>query len=197
VPRDQFIGALAKVRVAARGPKPAAALRELGVTIHVTAPEPNTWHELIAALDREFPATALRGLRVAVQEYGKSSVELLAALRDRGAVVNAVPVYRWALPDDVEPLRSAIRALAVGGIGVVLFTTSVQIAHLFQVAEEMHAVEPLREALGKCAIASIGPTTSEELKERGLRIDLEATHPKMGILVKEAAERCSELLRKV
>ena len=195
-PRAEFIAALGKVRIAARGPKPAAALRDLGVAIHITAPEPNTWRELLAAVDQDFPAHSLRGLRVAVQEYGTASVELLAALRDRGAIVTAVPIYRWALPENVEPLRSAIRSLASGEISVVLFTTSIQIAHLFQVADEMHMTEPLQEGLRKCVIASIGPTTSEELQERGLPVDLQASHPKMGILVKEAGEGCVELLRR-
>ncbi|HYL85934.1 MAG TPA: hypothetical protein VE263_17030, partial [Candidatus Angelobacter sp.] len=42
---------------------------------------------------------------------------------------------------------------------------------------------------------SIGPTTTEELKREGITPDLEPSHPKMGFLVKEAAERCADLLR--
>jgi uroporphyrinogen-III synthase len=193
--REQFVTALQRVRIAARGPKPAAALKELGVAVHITAPEPNTWRELLAAIDRAFPKPALHGLRVAVQEYGAPGAELLAGLQERGAKVTRVPVYRWALPDDLEPLRAAIRSIAANEIGVILFTTSIQIAHLFQVAEEMDLQEPLRAELGRCVVASIGPTTSAELRERGLRVDLEASHPKMGVLVKEAADHSAELLR--
>jgi uroporphyrinogen-III synthase len=43
-------------------------------------------------------------------------------------------------------------------------------------------------------IASIGPTTSEELRQQGISIDLEPSHPKMGFLVREAAEQASDLL---
>jgi uroporphyrinogen-III synthase len=194
VSREEFVAALRRVRVVARGPKPVAALKDLGVAVNVTVPEPNTWRELLAALDRALPPPKLRGLRVAVQEYGAPGPELLAGLAERGAVVTRVPVYRWALPDDLEPLRGAIQSIAAGEIGVVMFTTSVQVTHLFQVAGEMNLEERLRSGLRQCVIASIGPTTSEELQRRGLQVNLEASHPKMGILVKEAAERCKDLL---
>ena len=41
-----------KLPVVARGPKPVAALKELGISPVVTAPEPNTWRELLSALDQ-------------------------------------------------------------------------------------------------------------------------------------------------
>jgi uroporphyrinogen-III synthase len=195
VPREQFTAALRRVRVVARGPKPMAALKEMGVAVHVAVPEPNTWRQLLAALDREWPPPALRNLRVAVQEYGAPGTELLAGLQERGARVTRVPVYRWALPDDMAPLRAAVRSLAADEIKVALFTTSVQVTHLFQVAAEMSLEEPLRQGLRRCVIASIGPTTSEELQRRGLRADLEASHPKMGMLVKEASDQSAILLR--
>ena len=120
---------------------------------------------------------------------------MLAGLQERGAVVTRVPVYRWALPDDIEPLQAAIKSVGAGDIGVALLTTSIQIVHLFQVAAEMGMEEALRSGLRRCVIASIGPTTSEELQRQGLRADLEASHPKMGMLVKEASDNCAELLR--
>jgi uroporphyrinogen-III synthase len=195
ISRDQFVAALLRVRVVARGPKPTAALKELGVVVNVAVPEPNTWRELLAALDRELPAAAMRGLRVAVQEYGAPGVELLQGLQKRGAMVTCVPVYRWALPEDLEPLRAAIKSVGAGEIAVALFTTSIQVGHLFQLAAEMGMEESLQSGLKRCVVASIGPTTSEELERRGLRPDIEASHPKMGLLVKEASERCAELVR--
>jgi uroporphyrinogen-III synthase len=70
-----------------------------------------------------------------------------------------------------------------------------QVVHLFQVAETMQQAEVLREGLGRVVVASIGPTTSEELRQQRLAIDLEASHPKMGALVREAAEHATDLLR--
>jgi len=197
--RSEYVAALQRVKVVARGPKPVAALREIGITPTITAPEPNTWHELLRALDDAGKAAQeldLQGARVAVQEYGVSNPELLSGLRERGAQVTRVPVYQWALPLDLAPLRAAVAAIAEGAVDVALFTTAVQAVHLFQVAAEMKLEEAVRNGLRRVVVASIGPTTSEELQRRGIRADLEPSHPKMGYLVKEASEQAAELLRR-
>jgi uroporphyrinogen-III synthase len=197
--REQFVIALRKAKILARGPKPVAALRELGLTPTLTAPEPNTWREVLQTLDQAASATPemrLSGLRIAVQEYGVSNPELLSGLRQRGACVTRVPVYQWALPEDTAPLRAAVESLANASVDVVLFTTGVQLEHLFQIAGEMGAEEKLRGGLRKAVVASIGPTTSEALRSYGIAPDLEPSHPKMGFLVKEAAEASGELLRR-
>jgi uroporphyrinogen-III synthase len=197
--RDEYIAALQRVRVVARGPKPVAALREVGITPSLTAPEPNTWRELLGAFDdagKASPELSLRGARVAVQEYGVSNPELLAGLKERGAQVTRVPVYQWALPQDLAPLRAAIAAIAEGAVDVALFTTAVQAIHLFQVAAEMKLEAPVRNGLARAIVVSIGPTTSEELQRRGIQADLEPSHPKMGYLVKEASEQAEALLRR-
>ena len=187
--------ALGRTRVVARGPKPLAALRALEVPVWVAAPEPNTWRELLAAIDARAEEFPLGGARIAVQEYGVSSTDLLEALRARGARVTPVPVYRWALPEDVAPLKNAVTAIARGEVDVVIFTTSVQIVHLWQVVAQMGLEADVRRELARTVIASIGPTTSEGLQRHGLAADLEASHPKMGFLVKEAAEQSGSLLR--
>jgi uroporphyrinogen-III synthase len=194
-PRDTFLAALARTKVVARGPKPLAVLRELEVPVWLTAPEPNTWRELLAAIDARASEQPLRGARVAVQEYGVSNVELLDALRTRGAQVTPVSVYRWALPENLEPLKNAVAAITRGEVEVVLFTTGVQVVHLWQIGRDMGLEAELRRELARAVVASIGPTTSEELRRRGLPPDVEASHPKMGFLVREAAERSEGLLR--
>ena len=193
--RASFIAALARTRVAARGPKPVAALREIGLTPWLVAPEPNTWRELLAVIDSRSSEFPLRGARVAVQEYGASNQQLLDGLRERGAAVTSVPVYRYALPENTKPLEEAARALADGQVDVALFTTSMQVVHLLAIAR-LHALEQkVRDGLRSVAVASIGPTTSEELREQGIAIDIEASHPKMGFLVRDAAERAGGILR--
>jgi uroporphyrinogen-III synthase len=177
-----FAAALQGVAVVARGPKPSAALREMGVAPAVIAPEPNTWRELLAATEGR-PER-----RIAVQEYGRSNPELLDGLRARGAEVTRVRVYRWDLPEDVEPLREAARRLSAGTFDIVLFTTAIQIAHLARVAREGGMEDAVLENLRKCKVCSIGPTTTEALEEFGVHPAMEPSHPKMGFLVKEAAE---------
>ena len=194
-PREAFIAALARTKVVVRGPKPLAVLRELRVPVWVAAPEPNTWRDLLAAIEARAEERPLRGARLAVQEYGVSNTELLEELRWRGAHVTPVPVYRWALPEDQAPLKNAVTRMARGEVDVVVFTTSVQVVHLWQIVGEMHLDADVRRELPRTVIASIGPTTSEELKRHGLVADLQASHPKIGVLVREAAERSEGLLQ--
>jgi len=187
--RQEFLAALARTRVIVRGPKPAAAMREFNIPIALTVPEPNTWREIVAALDMNREKVPLAGSRIAVQEHGEPSPQLYEALRERGAQVFPVRVYRWELPEDTGPLKDAVRCLIRGEVDVVLFTASVQFAHAVRIADEIGVAEDFKKALSRALVASIGPTTSEALRSHGVRVDLEPSHPKMGFLVKEAAER--------
>ena len=179
----RFVEALRLLTVAARGPKPVAALREMGLTAAVVAPEPNTWRELLRALEGR-PEKC-----IAVQEYGRSNPELLNGLRARGAEVTPVRVYQWDLPADTAPLYEAARRLAAGEFDVALFTTAIQVVHLARAAREQSIEEAAIEALRRCFVGSIGPTTTEALEEFGITPAFEPSHPKMGVLVLEAAQR--------
>ena len=192
--RARFVESLRRVKIASRGPKPNAALRELNVPITVTAPEPCTWHELVGAMDGAFGAD-LRGMRAAVQEYGSSNPELLSALAERGVHCTPVPVYHWALPEDLEPLRNGVRSIIAGEIDVIVFLTAVQVTHLVQIAAQMGAKEDLLRAMRKTVVLSIGPSTTEALTSISIQPDLEPSHPKMGILIHEAAQHAANLLR--
>lgn len=193
-PIERFAEALRRIPIVARGPKPVAALKELGVPVTLAVPEPNTWRDLLRALDEESDSLPLAGRRVAVQEYGVSNPELLAGLVERGANVTRVPVYQWALPEDTGPLRAAVQAIVRGEIDVAVFTTSVQIVHLLQIAREMNLEQQVREGLARIVVGSIGPVTSEELREQGIAPDFEPVHPKMGFLLNEAGQRGRALL---
>jgi uroporphyrinogen-III synthase len=181
--------ALRQVAIVVRGSKPMAVMREWGVPVAVMVPEPNTWREILAATADRLEK------RIAVQEYGRPSPELIEGLRQRGAEVTTVPVYQWDLPEDTRPLREAARRLAAGGFDVAMFTTSVQVPHLMKIAGEEGIEEGVREALARLVIASVGPSTSETLREYGLQPDLEPAHPKMGFLVSEAARRARQILQ--
>jgi uroporphyrinogen-III synthase len=182
-----FADALRKVTVVARGSKPMAVMREWNIPVAIAVPEPNTWREVLGAVDGR-PER-----RIAVQEYGRPSSELITGLRERGAQVTSVPVYRWELPEDTGPLREAVARLARGEFDVLILTTSVQVAHLLRIADELEC--DVRPSLARMMIASVGPTTSETLADYGLRADFEPSHPKMGFLVNEAAANGHRILR--
>ncbi|MBM4243302.1 MAG: uroporphyrinogen-III synthase [Deltaproteobacteria bacterium] len=192
-PTDRLVELLRRVRIVARGPKPVAALRALDLVPDVRVPEPNTWRELLDTLDRELP---VHGLRVAVQEYGKANPALLDGLAARGADVLRVPVYRWALPHDLAPLRAAIARLVARDAEVVVFTTAVQLDHLLRVAAESPGgADAVRSALrDDVVVASIGPTVAEALGEAGLPVDVTPVHPKLGWLANVIAEQAPALV---
>lgn len=173
--------ALARTTLVVRGPKPSAAIREIGFNPQVQVPEPNTWRELMEAMRPRTEA------RVAVQEYGKSNTALIDGLRAQGRAVSTVRIYGWDLPEDRAPLREAAAKLARGEFDLALFTTSMQVVNLLRIAEEAGIEHEVLTGLRAVRIGSIGPTTTETLEEYGLKADFEPSHPKMGLLVNELA----------
>lgn len=186
-PPGLFQEALREIAVVVRGPKPSGVMREWNVPVAAIAGEPNTWREVLAVTEGRLER------RIAVQEFGRSSVELLDGLRARGAHVTSVPVYQWELPEDTAPLREAVHRLARGEFDLVLFTAAVQLTHLLQIAEAEHI--DVAPALRRAVVASIGPTTSEALRDQGIPPDFEPSHPKMGILVTEALAQAPGILQ--
>jgi len=180
-PENLFPDALRQLAIVARGPKPTAVLREWQVPVTVAVPEPNTWRELLQAVagrPEKF---------VAVQEYGRPNQELLAGLAAQGRTTTSVPVYQWALPVDTAPLADALAELLTGKFQSALFTTGVQVDHFLDFAAQKGQRSEAISALSKIFLASIGPTCSEALNAHGLKPTLEPSHPKMGLLVREAA----------
>jgi uroporphyrinogen-III synthase len=190
-PQERILAALEKLQLVARGPKPVAALKELGVVPAITVPEPNTWREVLAVLDA---ATAIHGKKIAVQEYGIPNRELVSALQQRGAAVKPIAIYRWILPEDLAPLREAIQKILRGEIDVALFTNGAQVEHLFRVAAEDGTDDQLRLAMKKLAIGSVGPICTLALQQYKIEPDIEPEHPKMGSLLAEVATCGPEVL---
>jgi uroporphyrinogen-III synthase len=189
--QERILAALRKVQLVARGPKPIAVLKELGLQAAVSVPEPNTWREVVSTLAATI---ALRDKRIAIQEYGIANPELITALQSRGAVVASIPIYRWALPEDLAPLRAAIGNILDGLVDVALFTNGAQAEHLFKLAASDKADDGLRRAFKNIVVGSVGPVCTQVLQQFGLTPDIEPVHPKMGSLIAEVAARARAVL---
>lgn len=190
--RDALFAALARTTLIVRGPKPAAVMREWQVKFDHQVREPNTWRELLELFDAHIPVS---GKQVAIQEYGIPNAELYAGLKERGAAVMAVPVYRWDVPADTGPLQAAIRGTIAGEFDILMWTSSFQLTSVLSVADSMGLKAEWLAAARKCVTASIGPTATEHLTAEGLPPDLEPEHPKMGHLVRESLERGAAILQ--
>jgi uroporphyrinogen-III synthase len=184
MPVERFSEALRKTTLVSRGPKPVPILRELKAHPQIIIPEPNTWKEIVDVV------AARTERKIAIQEYGRPNLELNAALEAIGAVVTLIPIYRWEMPDDIEPLRRAALGLARGEFDVVVFTSSIQLDHLLDVARDLKIEHRVLEALRReVVIASVGPVMTAALEAKGSPPDIVPQHPKMGALIKRQRNR--------
>jgi uroporphyrinogen-III synthase len=155
-----FIAALDPVRKITRGPKPAKALRELGLKPDVTAERPTT-EGVIASLR----TLDLRRRRVGVQLYGTDpNRPLIDFLQSVGAVASPVAPYVYAGAADEQAVRNLLDQLRDGRVDAIAFTSSAQIERLLAVASE----EGARSALANTLVAAIGPVVAETLRRHGI-----------------------------
>ena len=104
-----------------------------------------------------------------------------------------MPVYDYECADCGT--FEAVRRIAERESDVVLFTTSIQLTHLLEVAAGMNREEEVRRALAQdLAIGSVGPVMDAALKDAGLMPDIVPAHPKMAVLVRTAAEESAAVL---
>jgi uroporphyrinogen-III synthase len=180
--------AMAHVRIVSRGPKPAAALAAHGLRPTIPVPSPYTTAELVAVFD----TLRLAALGVGLVHYGEQNRSVVAALRARGAAVEELTLYEWRLPDDIVPLRGLVDALLGGGLDAVVFTTQVQVRHLFAVTERrLHAA--VCEALEQRVVTgAVGPTCAEALRLRGVRSVVVPDVPKLRPLLNALFARLAE-----
>ncbi len=190
MPVERLSAALNRVTIVSRGPKPVGVLRSLSVPVHIMIPEPNTWKEIVEAVAGRGP------LRIAVQEYGRPNTEMNTALEALGARVTPVALYRWEMPADTGPLREAAVRLAGADFDVVLFTSSIQLDHLLEVARELGIEQRVRSSLQhNVAVGSIGPVMTAALDAQQIPVHIIPRHPKMWALVKAASEEAGSVLR--
>ena len=177
---------LAATTVVARGPKPTGALRGRGVRIDVEVPDPYTTVEIL----RELQALDLKAQRVVVQRYGATNTELERGLQQRGATVIEIPTYRWSMPQDTAPLEALLAALSQHTVASVVFTSASQADNLFSFAQGRTA--DLSAELNTTLVASVGPVCSAALKRHGVRVDVEASPPKLGPLIEAVDKALSD-----
>jgi uroporphyrinogen-III synthase len=176
---EELQGLLAASTVVVRGPKPVGELSARKVRIDIKAASPFTTETVLAALS-DVPIT---GASILVQRYGETNQALAAGLKARGATVQEIATYRWALPADTQPLSNLLEALSRGGVDAVVFTSAVQIHNLYSMAEKAGSAGDLANNLNRSIVASIGPVCSRALRHYGVAPALEASPPKLGPLM--------------
>jgi uroporphyrinogen-III synthase len=181
-------------RVLARGPKARGAVRGAGL-VDAWSPASESSAEVLAHLlsGAEGPLT---GRRIAVQLHGDPLTELREGLAAAGAEVLPVPVYRWTLPDDLEPARRLVASVAAGDVDAVTFTSAPAAAGLLRVAGDLGLREALVSALrGPVPAFCVGPVTAAPLVAEGVA-PLQPARARLAALAREVEERLPEHRRR-
>lgn len=158
--RDDLLDALAATKVLARGPKVVGALSEAGLAPSFVAESGRA-----AAMVEWLLTRPLEGRHVAVQLPGAAMDDAVAVLEAAGAQVTTVPVYEWTWPEDLEPARRLVRAVAAGRASAVTFTSRPAVRHFLALAGGLGLADEVGRALRRLVVpVCVGPSTAEALR---------------------------------
>jgi uroporphyrinogen-III synthase len=169
----------------ARGPKARGAIRATGLR-EAWSPESESSSEVLAYL---MALPNLDGKRVAVQLHGEPLPDMVETLQLAGAEVIEVPVYRWVMPEDTEPLRRLVQAVAAAAVDALAFTSAPAAASFLRAADEQGSGPEVRAALrGPVLTACVGPITAGPLQHEGIPV-IQPGRARLGALVREIVEQ--------
>ena len=178
-----LLDGLRRAVTVARGPKPAGALSRRGVAVSLAVPEPYTTAEVIASVD----TLAVARRPTTVVHYGERNLPLLDALAARGAIVAELMLYAWHLPADTSPLSRAIDDLLAGDIPLLVFTSQIQVRHLFDVAGPERRDRLVAVLNGRVLVGAVGPTCAAAVRAAGVKTLIVPDRPKLGPLLNALA----------
>jgi uroporphyrinogen-III synthase len=182
---DELRCAMAAATIACRGPKPQGALKRHGLLPRIVTVKPHTTQELLMALE----AIGLDGERVLLLHYGELDTRFSAAVTARGATVDDVCLYEWALPDDITPLRAVIGDIVNRKIDALLVTSQVQFRFLLEVARTLDSADALIRALNEdVVVGAVGPVCASALRASGVVADVLPASPNSASLVGALAD---------
>ena len=167
-----------------RGPKAKGAVRAAGLA-ESWSPESEATDEVLARLLQQ----GVAGRRVAVQLHGEPLPDFVGALRDAGATVVEIPVYRWVPAEDLRPLRRLVEQVDSGAVDCVTFTSAPAVASLLEVARQQGRDQALLHALRRDVLAAcVGPVTAAPLERRGVPT-VQPERARLGALVRTVVEQ--------
>jgi uroporphyrinogen-III synthase len=181
--KARFVDGLRNLRTITRGPKPARALRVLGLKPGIEATEPTT-DGVIRSLSTE----PLEGRRMAVQLYGNDpNLLLMRFLRDQRAEVTTVAPYVYGNAADDTTVQALLERMAAGEVDAIAFTSKLQIERLVN----QHPAPLVRRALSRTKIAAVGPIVAEAIRAAGFEV---ASSPEHSWFMKPLVVALSEQL---
>ncbi|WP_214410940.1 uroporphyrinogen-III synthase [Sphaerisporangium fuscum] len=178
---------LARARLLPRGPKARGAVRAAGLNDHWTPPT-----ESCDEIKRHLLEQDLRGRRIVVQLHGEPLTAFVAALREAGATVIEVPVYRWLPYRDPSPLRRLITQVISGSVDAVAFTSAPAVLAMLNAARAESLEDALLAAFkGPVVAACVGSVTASPLADRGVPV-IRPDRSRLGSLARLLARHLPE-----
>jgi uroporphyrinogen-III synthase len=187
--RDDFVAALGRTPTLTRGPKPARALKEIGLAPTKTALQPTT-DGVIATLRQE----SLAGRVVGYTLSGVANAALEQFLTEAGATPRAVLAYIYAAASSTERVRELLGRMADGGVDVLIFTSSPQVDRLFEAAKELGTEAQLDTGLRRVSIAAVGPVVADALEAKGYKAQI---CPEQGWVMKNLVQHIKKYSERV
>jgi len=158
---EQYVGLLNQVQVVSVGPKTDQALAEYAITADLV-PANHCAEGIVEELLRQ----NLAGKKILYPRAALARPYLAEELRRAGAEVADPVAYRTLAPlENAEEIRRLLKSCRLDAI---CFTSSSTFTNLTAMLGE-----DLRSLLGTTELFSIGPLTSETIRKRGYRVDLE------------------------
>jgi uroporphyrinogen-III synthase len=177
--------ALGRARIAARGPKAAAAVSMAGLSVWWRSPS-----EQLAEVAGHLVTEGIGGQRVAFQLHGNDAKEVTAELEQAGAEVIEIPVYRWTTPEGSQ-LNRALNLIDMccrGQVDAVTFTAGPQVRNMMELADASSQAQQLRTALNtRVLVGCIGPVCAAAARQEGIVEPLVPANWRLGSLVKAVA----------
>ena len=152
--------ALASLRLCAIGPRTAQELETYGLTPDLI-PTQYQAEGVIAALTH----AGVRGSRILIPRAEVAREILPEQLRELGATVDVIPVYRTIAP--VVDVVSLTKQFYEGQVAAATFTSSSTVRNFVEVFGGRDAVRPL---VARVVLACIGPITARTAEEYGLTV---------------------------
>lgn len=168
----EFVSTLSQVTKVCRGPKPARALKEIGLDADLNGKEPTT-----AGIIETLGELPLDGASVAVQLYGSDpNKPLMDYLQSRHVEISTVSPYIYAYEIDTEKVQQLIEQLVEGSIDIIAFTSKAQVTRIFKVAKTNDSEAKLLTGLEKTLVAAVGPVVADELADQKVKVDVCPEH---------------------
>jgi len=152
--------AFANLRLCAIGPRTAQELGAYGLTPDIV-PDEYQAEGVIASLARE----GIGGSHILIPRAEVAREVLPEQLRELGATVDVIPVYRTITP--VVDVESLTRQFQEGEVAVATFTSSSTVRNFVEV---LGGREAARALVARVVIACIGPITARTAEEYGLTV---------------------------